>query len=206
MEAGHRRSRLIAARLLTLGAALVVSGAAPAPPTADQPAALDKAAPRPTTVSGVTVVARLPKTLPTVASTFPAAGATVAPGVLVLRVTYDQRMLDGGWSYVTSAAGEYPDCDKTPRLLDDGKSFALICRTLPKKTYAVWFNHADHENFVGVGYRAATPYHLVFSTNDDDPIFTLEAAMKADPALPPGSNPAEPVGKRMREPPGAGGE
>lgn len=201
-------TRLPPAWILAAGSILLL-GAAPRPaaaPSTEAPErpALDQAAP--TTVSGVTVTATVSKTAPVVASTFPANGAIVAPGVLVLRVTYDQRMLDGGWSYVLSAAGDYPECDKTARLLDDHKSFALICRTAPDKAYAVWFNHGPYQNFVNPGRKPGAPYHLRFKTSDADPIFTLEAAMKADPALPPGSNPAEPVGKRMRDKDPAGGE
>jgi hypothetical protein len=189
-------------------AALAGSATAePKAPSADVSAprperpALDQAAPN--VVSGVTVTATMSKTAPVVKSTFPASGATVAPGVLVMRVTYDQRMADGGWSYVLSAAGVYPECDKTPRLLDDHKSFALICRTVPKKTYALWFNHGEYDNFINPGRKPAAPYQLTFSTSDADPLFTLEEAMKADPGLPPGSNPAEPVGKRLRDSPSA---
>jgi len=147
-----------------------------------------------TTVSGVTVT--ISREIPKVASTYPAQGASVAPGILIIRISYDTRMQGQSWSYVTSRDGEYPECAAAPRLLDDRKSFALICRTLPNKTYALWFNHGDYQNFTSVGHRPAAAYELKFKTTDADPVRTLEEAIKADPGLPPGSNPAEAEGKR----------
>jgi hypothetical protein len=145
-------------------------------------------------IAGVTVTAS--KDVPHVAATFPAKGSSVAPGVLVMRVTYDTRMQGRSWTYLTSKDGEYPECAATPRLLDDHKSFALICRTLPNKTYALWLNHGDHANFTSVSRRPAEPFELIFKTSDADPVWTLQEAIKADPGLPPGSNPAEAEGKR----------
>jgi len=45
---------------------------------------------------------------PEVESTFPSQGATVPPGVLILRITFDQPMLCG-WSLI-DLAGNWPDC------------------------------------------------------------------------------------------------
>jgi len=146
------------------------------------------------TVSGVTVT--VSRDIPKVVSTYPAEGASIAPGILIIRITYDTRMQGQSWSYVTSRDGEYPECAASPRLLDDHKSFALICRTLPKKNYALWFNHGDYQNFTSVGRRPAAAYELKFTTSDADPVWTLQDAIKADPGLPPGSNPAEAEGKR----------
>jgi hypothetical protein len=146
------------------------------------------------TVSGVTVT--ISREIPKVVSAYPAQGASVAPGILIIRISYDTRMQGQSWSYVTSRDGEYPECAAAPRLLDDHKSFALICRTLPNKTYALWFNHGDYQNFTSYSHRPAAAYELKFKTSDADPIRTLEEAIKEDPGLPPGSNPAEAEGKR----------
>jgi hypothetical protein len=146
------------------------------------------------TVSGVTVT--ISREIPKVVSTYPGQGASIAPGILIIRISYDTRMQGQSWSYVSSRDGEYPECAASPRLLDDHKSFALICRTLPKKTYALWFNHGDYQNFTSVSHRPAAAYELKFTTSDADPVWTLEDAIKADPGLPPGSNPAEAEGKR----------
>lgn len=163
---------------------------------------LAAAAPRPSTPApqegppsrqkSVTVTAS--RDVPHVQSTFPAAGAKVAPGLLVLRVTYDTRMRADGWSYAQESGAEYPDCAKTPRLLDDGRSFVVICRTLPGKAYAVWFNRPPLDDFASISRLPATPYELKFATSDEDPIRTLPEAIKADHALSTASNPVEPDG------------
>ncbi len=153
-----------------------------------------------------TVVVTASRTIPEVQSTFPASGARVAPGLLVLRVTYDTRMRPEGWSYAQDAGAEYPDCAKAPRLLDDRRSFVLICRTLPGKRYAVWFNRPPMNDFTSFGRRPAPPFELKFATTDDEPVRTLTEAMKADPALSALGNPVEPDGLAtygQEEPPGA---
>lgn len=134
------------------------------------------------------------RTVPRVASTFPAANATVSPGLLVLRVTYDTHMRADGWSYAREAGADYPDCAKAPRLLDDKESFVLICRTLPGKRYAVWFNRPPLQDFSSLGRLPADAYELKFATSSDEPVRTLADAMKADPALTGAANPVEPDG------------
>jgi hypothetical protein len=121
------------------------------------------------------VTVTISRDIPKVVSTYPAQGASIAPGILIIRISYDTRMQGQSWSYVTSRAG---------------------CRTLPKKTYALWFNHGDYANFTSVSHRPAAAYELKFTTSDADPVWTLQDAIKADPGLPPGSNPAEAEGKR----------
>ncbi len=180
-----RASPLLALAMLALSAATQAFAAdkKPAMATADEPAAR---------VSGVTVTAS--RTVPRVQSTFPAAGARITPGLLVLRVTYDTKMRPDGWSYAREKGAEYPDCAESPRLLDDGRSFVLICRTLPGKRYSVWFNRPPLGDFASMGRRPAVPFELSFATTDEEPIRTLPEAMKADPALSNVANPVEPDG------------
>ena len=83
---------------------------------------------------------------------------------------------------------------------------SLICRTLPGKRYAVWFNRPPLDDFSSFGRRPATPFELKFATTDDEPVRTLTEAMKADPALSALGNPVEPDGLAtygQSEPPGA---
>ena len=134
------------------------------------------------------------RVVPHVRSTFPAAGATVTPGLLVLRVTYDAHMRADGWSYARDGRTDYPDCANAPRLLDDKESFVLICRTLPGRRYAVWFNRPPMADFASLGRLPAAAYELSFSTSEDEPVRTLADAMKADPALTGAGNPVEPDG------------
>ena len=158
------------------------------------PTAPAKAPPEPPVghASRITVVGS--RVIPHVKSTFPATQAKVAPGLLVLRVTYDTHMRADGWSYAKEAGAEYPDCAKAPRLLDDKQTFVLICRTLPGRTYAVWFNRPPLSDFASLGRLPAEPYELRFSTTTEEPVRSLGEAMKADPALSNVANPVEPDG------------
>src|SRR5579875_1604899 len=109
---------------LAVGAAIAIAAS---PAQATRPARTAAPAAPSTTVAGVTVTAT--RQVPHVESTFPAQGARVAPGLLVLRVTYDTHMRPDGWAYAPAGASmAYPDCATAPRLLDDKRSFVLICR------------------------------------------------------------------------------
>jgi hypothetical protein len=128
------------------------------------------------TVSGLTVMAGDP---PKVTATYPAQDQAVKPGVLVLKVTFNQKMLPSGFNIGPSAAGDALECVHTPRLLNDAKTFVLLCRAWPNKTYGVSFNGDDKPGFVDEGDRQATPATLTFTTTGDEAIRTLDLAMKA---------------------------
>ena len=74
---------------------------------------------------------------PKVVATFPAAGQAVSPGVLILTVTFNQEMSPDRFDVAAAAGGEAPKCLKTPRLLDDSKTFGLLCTTRPGAAYAL---------------------------------------------------------------------
>lgn len=129
----------------------------------------------PNVVSGVAVVSSDP---PKVTATWPASGAAIAPGVLVLKIVFDQPMTADQWSYAKAVASDYPDCLPTPRLLADRKTFALLCSTTTGKRYGVQINATDARGFVNVGDRRAPLFDLGFTTSNAEPIRTLKAAMK----------------------------
>lgn len=141
----------------------------------------------PTPVSPITVMP--PTAKPKVVATWPAAGQAIAPGVLVLKVVFDQQMTPRDFDYGPSAAGETPECLKTPRLLNDDKTFVLLCRTLPGKTYAVSLNkNMGNKNpatgpagaFSNLAENRAEPAELTFSTlTTGDPVGKLRDAIKA---------------------------
>ena len=133
----------------------------------------------PTPVSPVTVMPRTDK--PKVVATWPAAGQAVAPGVLVLKVTFDQSMTPRDFAYGPATGGETPECLKTPRLLNDNKTFVLLCRTLPGKSYAVSLNKpgAGDGGFSNLAENRAEPSALSFTTSNDDPVTNLKSAIAA---------------------------
>lgn len=156
----------IAVLALPVLAALAVAGGAFA----------QSSRPEPTPVSPVTV---MPPTLPPkVTATWPAAGEAVAPGVLILKVSFDQKMLASAWNYAAAAGGEKPECVRAPRLLNDGRTFVLLCSTKPGKSYAVSFNAVREGGFANEAENPALTAELAFSTNRDPSVYTLKSAMK----------------------------
>lgn len=148
-------------------------GAAAPPPAAPVPPAQMP----PKTVAPVTVT---PGTEPPkLDGSFPAGGQVLAPGVLVLRLSFDQKMLETGFDVTAPPGGRLPACLKTPRLLNDGKTFVLLCTTAPDASYAVAINADAQGGFANIGGRRAPPATIAFSTNKDDGPRTLAEALKA---------------------------
>jgi hypothetical protein len=142
--------------------------AAPAPPEA--------AALPPKTVAPVTVMPRTDP--PKIVSSFPAAGQVIAPGALVMRITFDQKMDEHGFAFAAQPGAQMPACLKTPRLLNDEKTFVLLCTTAAKSAYAIAFNAAPQGGFANIAGSRAAPAGLAFSTNDEDGPRDLDDALK----------------------------
>ena len=165
--------------LIAVIAVLALAGAAQAQPSRSA-AAKAPAPDTPVVVAGVAVIATDP---PQVVATFPASDAEVAPGVLVLKIVFDQTMTPDSWNYAKTAAGDYPSCLGTPRLLADGKTFVLLCTAAAGKRYGVAINMVEPGDeakaFVNAGDRRSPPFELAFSTRIGDPVRTVKDAMKA---------------------------
>jgi hypothetical protein len=101
---------------------------------------------------------------PKVIATFPAAGQTLPGGVLILTITFDQEMSPGGFDLTSAPGGEPVPCLKTPRLLDDGKTFAWLCTTGFGKSYALALNAGATGGFANVADQRAETTTLAFST------------------------------------------
>jgi hypothetical protein len=148
--------------VLVLTAALVAAPALAAPPSHE--------------VSPVTV---FPKTdAPKIVKSYPAADQALQAGILVLAVTFDQPMVRTGFD-VGSAPGAPPlACLKTPRLLDDAKTFVLLCTSEPHKTYNLTFNAKPQGGFESAAEHRADPATLSFKTTDGDGAEDIHTAMK----------------------------
>ena len=151
---------------------------------AGPPALARQSAPKaePNEVSPVLI---LPPTLPPkLVSTYPAQDQTVAPGVLILKVAFDQQMSAASWNYAPAEGAEPMDCVKTPRLLPDQKTFVLLCRVLANRTYGVTLNAQRTGGFVNLGDNPAQTAALTFKVDSDAPITTVRRAMEAAKLLP----------------------
>jgi hypothetical protein len=102
---------------------------------------------------------------PTVKSTYPATGGAVPGGIVILKVVFDQPMTPQAWAYGHSPEGDFPDCLADPRLLGDQRTYVLLCRVSPSRTYAVEINAAPR--FANENGRSAKAYTLKFTTGAD---------------------------------------
>jgi hypothetical protein len=128
-------------------------------------------------VAGVTVAP--PTAAPKLVASYPAEGQAVTPGVLVLKLTFDQAMTKSGFDIAAAPGAQAPDCVKTPRLLNDGKTFVLLCSTRRGQHYGLSFNAEPEGGFQNTAEHRAAPATLGFSTTMDEPIRSLPEAMKA---------------------------
>lgn len=161
------------------------------------PPAPPSSAREPTVVSGVEVTAR--GAPPKVVASYPAPGQTVAPGALVLMVRFDHRMAPDAWNY--GAGADAPTCLDKPRLLQDERTFVLMCSLGFNQHFALNVNGGP-KGFVDAARVAAQPYPLAFSTSGAEPVADVADALKAagladvdspildsEPARAPGAEP-----------------
>ncbi|MDR7230262.1 hypothetical protein J2X45_001343 [Caulobacter sp. BE264] len=136
--------------------------------------------PPPEEPNAVSPVLILPPTLPPkLVSSYPAQDQMVAPGVLILKVAFDQQMSPTAWNYAPADGVEPMDCVKTPRLLADQKTFVLLCRVQANRTYGVTLNAERTGGFANLGDNPAQTAVLTFKVGAEAPVTTLRRAMTA---------------------------
>ncbi len=103
---------------------------------------------------------------PKVAASYPADGASAPAGVIVLKITFDQPMTADAWAYGKADEAAFPLCLAHPRLLNDNRSFALLCTVSAGQAYAISIN-AD-PRFANTTGRIAKPYVLHFTATQPE--------------------------------------
>ena len=118
---------------------------------------------------------------PRAVSTYPAQGATVPPGRLYVRITYNQRMSPCGFLLADAGFNPQPEFLDEPALLTrDYKTFYFVVTTEPGKSYGIRFNTFLAHNFRSL-YGVNAPAHsLTFKTSDGAPATTMASAMAGD--------------------------
>lgn len=102
---------------------------------------------------------------PVVVKTVPQAGSSdVDPKTTEIRVTFSKAMQDKSWSWVQLSEETFPGMNDKPKYLDDQRTCVLPVKLKPGKTYAIWLNTEDFQNFKDANGQAAVPYLLVFQT------------------------------------------
>jgi hypothetical protein len=102
---------------------------------------------------------------PRVVEVSPAVNAEIPAGKVAIKVTFDQPMKPGAWSFIARDKASYPTCATTPTQSKDGRSFILDCTVEAGKDYWIGFNSERFRNFQSVGGVPAVPALLRFSAH-----------------------------------------
>ena len=122
---------------------------------------------------------------PRVVSSFPANGDVVRPGLLVIRVTFDQPMACQG--IFTAAPPLQNPCpeDRQDMLLSlDRKTVRTVCLVEAGAKYAIWVTEdpTAGQGFVGLSGLPSEGRRLSFSTASEAPVSSVCVAMMEDAA------------------------
>jgi hypothetical protein len=123
---------------------------------------------------------------PRIVSTFPASGAVVRPGVLVLRVTFDQPMSCKGFFAAAAEARSPCPVDTQYWVLSfDRRTIRTVCRTDLSSHYGLRVSDRSLRDdslttFVSLAGKRLAPYVLTFDTSSDAPINTAGESLAQD--------------------------
>lgn len=131
---------------------------------------------------------------PHVVSTFPADGAVVRPGVLYLRVTFDEPMSCKG--FFTAMRRMRSPCDRERQvwlLSYDRKTIHTLCHTEPNNVYGVRISRdLPDSEFISLAGHTLDPYEFSFTTNLGPEVTTARDSLAQDTEMYPPS-PGEPI-------------
>ncbi|HEX2817696.1 MAG TPA: hypothetical protein VHN39_14975 [Phenylobacterium sp.] len=126
---------------------------------------------------------------PRIVSTFPARGAVVRPGVLVVRVTFDQPMSCKGF-FAPAIEMRTPCPEETQYwvLSFDRRTIRTTCRTEVNSHYGLRLSDRSlsgdsKTTFVSLAGQRAPPYVLTFDTSAEAPITTAGESLAEDPEM-----------------------
>jgi hypothetical protein len=113
---------------------------------------------------------------PHVVSVFPAKGAVVRPGIVVVRVTYDRPMsCDASFGGISDLPNPCPGNWRDVTMSEDGRSFRTACAVAPNGRYRLVLR-----SFKSEGNVIAAPYEVSFSTSATALIGSIREALAED--------------------------
>lgn len=116
---------------------------------------------------------------PQVIATFPAQGAVVRPGVVVVRVTFDQPMAcDASFEGLSDLPNPCPGRWREVTISRDQRSFRTVCEVKANTRYRLTLRSFHN------GHGMAVAAEVTFSTSGAAPIATIQQALAEDPAGP----------------------
>ena len=177
------------------GAAAILTGLAAATAAVAQ-------LPRPNTVEELRVIApkmvselqvtakvkclpaeRGPSPAPRIVSSFPAKGAVVRPGVLVVRVTFDQPMTCSGFFMdLPGLPNPCPERAQNMVMSYDRRTIRTLCIAGPNVTYGVRLSPGMGNDFESLDGQKLSLHELSFRTSAGPLVQTVAEALAQDPA------------------------
>ncbi|MEM1176674.1 MAG: Ig-like domain-containing protein [Pseudomonadota bacterium] len=104
-------------------------------------------------------------TPPSVTHTVPSADSQgIDPALGEIRVSFDEKMMPGSWSWATRGVDAFPEITGSPRWEADQRTAVLPVSLKPGVTYEIMINSPKHRNFKDAAGNPAVPYALRFST------------------------------------------
>jgi hypothetical protein len=120
-------------------------------------------------------------TAPKVVSTFPADGQTIRPGLVVVRVTFDQKVAcAGGLSDDPPLANPCPDAVQHMVLSFDNRTVRTLCIVDPGRLYSARMNWNPEISFRSLDGVLGETHQLKFSTSMDPPVTDICEALRED--------------------------
>lgn len=130
---------------------------------------------------------------PVIESIYPAKGAEVRPGILIVRITFNVAMSCNG-IFLKRPPMEKP-CDNPQRqvfmLSYDRRTIRMRCRVSPNRQYGFRLNNdpsydqfrsdiASNVNFISLAGSPLQPFELTFTTSSGPELTSVEAAEAED--------------------------
>lgn len=119
---------------------------------------------------------------PKVVSTYPQKNAVVRPGLLIVRVTFNQPMAcDGSFSPDPPLEDPCPGFHRDMLLSYDRKTVRTVCIVEPNAQYGLRMSQDPTVNsFMGLSGLPSQPYRLDFSTSAEPAVTTVCEALTQD--------------------------
>ena len=120
---------------------------------------------------------------PKVVDVFPARGAAVRPGLLVVRVTFDQPMAcEGAFDAVPSLPNPCPGAVRDMLLSYDRKTVRTVCLVEPGKHYGYSLGEDPNaKTFIGLAGLPTESARVAFSTTEGPLVTDVCQALAQDP-------------------------
>jgi hypothetical protein len=119
---------------------------------------------------------------PRIVSSYPAKGDVVRPGLLVVRVTFDQPMAcDGLFTAAPPLEDPCPQTSQDLLLSLDRKTVRTVCLVAADTQYGLWVTQdPTAHSFIGLGGLPSESYRLNFATSSGSAVASICDAMLED--------------------------